>query len=243
MNDTNPAPTAKTAGKWTTRLIYAGIALLIIGLIIGQTALAALVAMLAITLGSLFTIIAALIVVIGIFRGKGIAAIGWVAIALGVVSVYNASNMGGGGAAPIHDISTDTQNPPAFVVVATLRGESDNPVAYPDDDTAAQQATAYPDIQTIVLKQDKDAAFAAALAAAEAMGWEIVANEPAEGRIEATATTPFVGFKDDVVIRVKGSPAGTLVDVRSKSRFGKGDAGVNAKRVRAYTAKLTSTGK
>jgi uncharacterized protein (DUF1499 family) len=244
MNDTNPLQTDKAGGKWTTRLVYAGIALLIMGLIIGQAGLSPFVAMLSLTFGSLLTIIAAVIVAIGAIRSKSIAnvsSVGWAAIALGAVSLYNASNMGGGGA-PIHDISTDTQNPPAFVVVATLRGENDNPAAYPDDDTADQQATAYPDIQTIVLTQDKDAAFAAALAAAEGMGWEIVANEPAEGRIEATATTPFVGFKDDVVIRVKGTPAGTLVDVRSKSRIGKGDMGVNANRVRAYTAKLTNTG-
>lgn len=235
MNDNNPN------GKWTTRLLYAGIALLVIGLLIGQADLSPFVAMLSITFGSLFTLIAALIVIIGTIRSKSIAnvsTLGWVAIALGAVSLYNGSNMGGGGA-PIHDISTDTQNPPAFVVVATLRSESDNPAAYPDDDTAAQQATAYPDITTIVLTQDKDAAFAAALAAAEGMGWEIVANEPAEGRIEAIASTPFVGFKDDVVIRVQETPAGTLVDVRSKSRIGKGDMGVNANRIRAYTTALT----
>jgi uncharacterized protein (DUF1499 family) len=243
MNDSNTVQQGKPGNSWTTRLVYSGLTLLIVGLVIGQVELSPFAAMLSITLGSLLTIIAAIIVITGIVRKKGIAhvsSIGWLAVTLGAISLSNASNMGGGGA-PIHDISTDTQDPPAFIVVATLRDGNDNPVAYPDDDTAELQAKAYPDIKTIVLIQDKEAAFATALAAAENMGWEIVANEPAEGRIEATATTPFVGFKDDVVIRVKAGPAGTLVDVRSKSRIGKGDMGVNAERIRAYTTELTST--
>ncbi len=95
------------------------------------------------------------------------------------------------------------------------------------------------DIKTIILSQPPEAVFSAALAAAKNMGWEIVASVPAEGHIEATATTPFVAFKDDVVIRVRAGQAGTLVDVRSKSRIGKGDMGVNAARIRAYTAELT----
>jgi uncharacterized protein (DUF1499 family) len=66
------------------------------------------------------------------------------------------------------------------------------------------------------------------------MGWDIVAEVPAEGRIEATATTSFVGFKDDVVIRIQATDTGSRIDVRSKSRVGKGDMGVNAARVRAY---------
>ena len=83
-------------------------------------------------------------------------------------------------------------------------------------------------------------AFEAALDAARAMGWEIVANVPTEGRIEATATTPFVGFKDDVVIRVQPTPTGSRIDVRSKSRVGRGDMGVNAQRIRDYRARLTA---
>ena len=70
------------------------------------------------------------------------------------------------------------------------------------------------------------------------MGWEIVASDPDKGHIEAVANTPFVGFKDDVVIRVAAGADGTLVDVRSKSRIGKGDMGVNAERVRNYATKL-----
>jgi uncharacterized protein (DUF1499 family) len=78
------------------------------------------------------------------------------------------------------------------------------------------------------------------LAAARAQGWEIVAAVPAEGRIEATDTTRFFGFKDDIVIRVKAEGAGSRVDVRSLSRVGKSDVGKNASRIRAYLIALGS---
>jgi len=76
--------------------------------------------------------------------------------------------------------------------------------------------------------------FALALAAARDAGWTIQAAVPAEGRIEATATTTLFGFKDDVVIRVAATPRGSRVDVRSESRIGKSDVGANAKRVEAF---------
>jgi uncharacterized protein (DUF1499 family) len=70
------------------------------------------------------------------------------------------------------------------------------------------------------------------------MGWEIIAAVPTDGRIEATATTRWFRFKDDVVIRVTPQPAGSRIDVRSTSRLGRSDLGTNAKRVRAYFAAL-----
>jgi len=240
MNDANNAQT----GKWTTRLLFTGIALLIIGLATGQASLSPFVAMLSITVGCLLAIIAAVIVLIGVIRNRNIAslsAIGWTALIIGAASLYSAGGMVGGGGAPIHDISTDTQNPPAFIVVATLRGENDNPAEYLDDGTAEKQAEAYPDIKTIVLQQSPSDVYIAALDAADAMGWEIVASEPLEGRIEATATTPFVGFKDDVVIRIVAVGPDTLVDIRSKSRIGRGDMGVNAARIREFRAILTGS--
>jgi uncharacterized protein (DUF1499 family) len=77
-----------------------------------------------------------------------------------------------------------------------------------------------------------------AVAAARAMGWEVVAADRASGRIEATDTTRFFGFKDDVVIRVQAAPGGSRVDVRSVSRVGGSDVGTNATRIRAYLARL-----
>ena len=66
------------------------------------------------------------------------------------------------------------------------------------------------------------------------MGWEIVASDPKSLRIEATDTTPWFGFKDDVVVRLANSPSGSKIDVRSVSRVGKSDVGTNARRIKAY---------
>lgn len=139
----------------------------------------------------------------------------------------------------IHDITTDITNPPGFVAILPLRADAANPAAYGGAEIAALQRQAYPDIKTVILELPMPQAFEAALGAARALGWQTVATVPAEGRIEATDTTFWFGFKDDIVIRV--APAGnrSLVDIRSVSRVGISDVGTNAKRVRAFVKKLT----
>jgi uncharacterized protein (DUF1499 family) len=135
----------------------------------------------------------------------------------------------------IHDITTDFEHPPEFVDVAPLRADAPNPVAHPGEETAAQQREAYPDIRPLDLDLTPEQAFDRALANARAQGWEIVAAVPAEGRIEATATTFWFGFKDDVVIRITAAENGSRLDIRSKSRVGRSDVGANAARIRAFT--------
>ena len=137
----------------------------------------------------------------------------------------------------IHDISTDTADPPAFVAVLPLRQGARNPVEYRAD-TAAQQRIGYPDIAPLQLAVPPAEAFARAERAARAMGWQIVAVEPSALRIEATATTLLFGFKDDVVIRIRPHGEGSLVDMRSLSRIGGSDVGANAKRIRSFLGKL-----
>ncbi len=142
------------------------------------------------------------------------------------------------GAPPIHDITTDTNDPPQFVAVLPLRADASNPSEYEGEEIAAQQREAYPDIQPLRLDLPPDSAFARARAAAEDMGWEIVAAEPADGRLEATARTFWFGFYDDVVVRITPADGGSVVDVRSVSRVGRGDVGANAARIRKYLDKL-----
>jgi uncharacterized protein (DUF1499 family) len=143
---------------------------------------------------------------------------------------------------PIHDISTDLEHPPEFVAILPLRAGAPNPSAYGGSEVAAAQRTGYPDIQPLVVHLAPGPAFARALASAQAMGWRLVAADSSTGRIEATATTPWFGFKDDVVIRVQPDPAGSRVDVRSVSRVGGSDVGTNARRIRAYLARLAAGG-
>ena len=139
---------------------------------------------------------------------------------------------------PIHDITTDTGNPPEFVDILPLRADAPNPAAHEGDSIAAIQRAAYPDVQPLALDLPPDRAFEAALEAARSMGWEIVAAEPDQGRIEATDTTFWFGFEDDVVIRVTPAAGGSRVDVRSVSRVGRSDVGTNAKRIREYLDEL-----
>lgn len=137
----------------------------------------------------------------------------------------------------IHDISTDTDHPPAFVAVVPLRQGAGNPVEYPAA-AAVEQKRGYPDVAPLVLPLPPAQAFARAERAARAMGWEIVAVSPQDLRIEATATSLLFGFKDDVVVRVAANGGGSRIDVRSLSRVGGSDLGVNAKRVRAFLERL-----
>lgn len=135
---------------------------------------------------------------------------------------------------PIHDITTDTDHPPSFDAIVPLRADAPNPVTYDGANSARQQLAAYPDIRTIVLPTASDVAFDRALASARDLGWEIVAAVPDLGRIEATDTSFWYGFKDDVVIRIVGQDRESRIDIRSKSRVGKSDLGKNAERIRAF---------
>lgn len=139
---------------------------------------------------------------------------------------------------PIHDITTDVSDPPAFVALQAERAKSPNGAAYGGAAVAAQQQRAYPDIKPLVLADPPQRSVQRAIDAARSLGWDIVAEDTAAGRIEATATTAWFGFKDDVVVRVRPEGAGSRVDVRSVSRVGVSDIGANAKRVREFLAKL-----
>jgi len=140
----------------------------------------------------------------------------------------------------IHDISTDLDHPPDFVAVVPLRSDAPNPVVYGGPEIAAQQRQAYPDILPLHLSLPPAEAYARAAALARRMGWEIVAEDPQAGRIEATATTLLFGFKDDVVVRITPEEAGSRIDVRSLSRVGRSDVGTNARRIRSYLQRLQS---
>lgn len=139
---------------------------------------------------------------------------------------------------PIHDISTDTANPPLFQTLLAQRASAPNSAVYGGNEVATQQHAAYPDVQPLQFNATPTDTFKAALSVARSMGWIIAAQAPEDGRIEATATTLWFGFKDDVVIRVRPDNAGTRVDIRSESRVGGSDVGANAARIRQFSGKL-----
>jgi uncharacterized protein (DUF1499 family) len=141
--------------------------------------------------------------------------------------------LGGGDYPQIHDISTDTMDPPTFAKAQEVRGEEANTLDIKPESIELQK-TAYPDLAPIQTRMSIDEGYAKALATAEAMGWEIYHSDLNAGVIEAVDTTKIMAFKDDIVIRVRGNSEGAFIDLRSVSRVGRGDIGANAKRIRAY---------
>lgn len=171
-------------------------------------------------------------------RPNPVAAIA--AIACAVIVLLPLTQIAGARGKPrIHDISTDLVDPPRFSAVLPLRANAANPAPDRiDDKTASLQRAGYPDLVTLDLPLSSDAAFAKVLQAAKTMEWEIVSVRPAEGILEATATTAWFGFHDDIAVRVRAAGQQSRVDVRSTSRVGVGDAGKNADRIRRFLALL-----
>jgi uncharacterized protein (DUF1499 family) len=139
----------------------------------------------------------------------------------------------------IHDITTDPDNPPGYVAILPLRvAEKANSLSY-GPELARLQRAAYPDVGPLVVALPPHEAFRHAHETAKSMsGWMIVAAEPAAGRIEASQASLWFRFVDDIVIRVAASEAGSRIDMRSVSRQGRSDFGVNARRIRSYMAAL-----
>ena len=140
----------------------------------------------------------------------------------------------------IHDITTDVETPPEFAAVLPARAAENAATAhYEGAELAKLQKAAYPDVAPLELALPQARAFDLALAVARSMpGWSLVAADPATGRIEASQTSRWFGFTDDIVIRVSAHGTASRADMRSLSRQGRSDFGVNAARIRAYMSAL-----
>jgi len=134
----------------------------------------------------------------------------------------------------IHDISTDLESPPEFVAMVRLRADAPNPPEYAGEETANAQREAYPDVEPLMLNENVQRVMDEAVLLVVNRGWKLVAINRQEGRIEATENLAWFGFKDDVVLRFTETGEGTRVDMRSKSRIGRSDVGVNAKRIEQF---------
>lgn len=141
---------------------------------------------------------------------------------------------------PIHDITTDTVEPPEFVAILPLRANAPNSSIYGGAEIAKQQQRAYPDLMPTRFNLPPAELLTQATQVARSMGWQVVAAVPLEGRLEATDTTFWFGFKDDIVVRITPSQGGSRVDVRSVSRVGRSDVGANARRIRVFLEKLAA---
>ena len=152
----------------------------------------------------------------------------------------------------IHDVSTDLADPPAFRKLALRtdnldavpgEGEAEMKGMNPQQRWVVVHQKAYGDIRSVRINEPVPTVIAKAERLAKARGWDVVVALPEEGRFEATETSAFFRFKDDIVLRVKPTNTGdgSIVDMRSVSRVGVSDLGVNAKRVKSFLADLSGT--
>lgn len=169
-------------------------------------------------------------------RGRQSAWLG-LAIGLGLVLAVLAAAATGGDAPPINDITTDLESPPAFAPASAVPDYAGRDMSYPPEFVEIVRAS-YPDLKPLVVPGPVDATFARAVSAAESLGWAIAVRDDAAHTFDARDTTTLFRFVDDVTVRVREEGSGARIDVRSKSRDGRGDLGANAKRIERFLAAL-----
>ncbi|MEM8546759.1 MAG: DUF1499 domain-containing protein [Pseudomonadota bacterium] len=235
--------------KWRQRLIGLGTTatlLSILALVIAGPGhrfgiMPVKLAVLGSALAAVIALIALLLLVVALVLPKGKTPIGKHLIMLviaGAITAQMGMAIAAGAKVPqIHDISTDTSNPPQFDLLAGARAGAANPLAYAGPEVAALQAEAYPNVQPLLVDAPVASVLEAAAAVAGAEGWSVVQRADAM-QIEATVTSFWFGFKDDVIIRAQAQGDQTRVDIRSKSRVGKSDLGANAARIELLLNKI-----
>jgi uncharacterized protein (DUF1499 family) len=242
-------PTSKLA-IWSRRLALFSVVAALIAIIIVRAGLIEALPGLATLAGALVFAALAILLALGSFVTiwrQGLGGLGYAVIAIGIGGAllaypaylaYNAYKL-----PPIYDITTDVLDPPAFDAVRRLRSRNTNPAQYAGLYAAEQQRDAYPEVASLELSVPPKMAYDHALALVNKRRWLVLdAREPQakrrDGRIEAVARTPIMGFRDDLVIRIRGTDEDSRVDMRSSSRYGYHDLGSNASRITAFLTGL-----
>ncbi len=164
-----------------------------------------------------------------------------IATVLGVVlmGVVLTAGLPGREFPPINDITTNLEDPPEFAPASRVPAYADFDMNYPPEFVPIVRE-AYPELETVELPLRAGGAYAKALAAARSLGWEISDENRGTGRFDATDTTRIFRFVDDITVRVRGVSSGSAIDIRSRSRVGRGDLGANALRIKTYAAVLAA---
>jgi uncharacterized protein (DUF1499 family) len=165
--------------------------------------------------------------------GRGRALLGLL-VGLGLVGTVAVAAGPSRGLPPVNDITTNPDDPPVFSASAKLEANEGRDLSYAGGELARVTREAYPDLVPIRLASPPEKAFGAAKRAAIRLDWTIVKKHRAAGLLEAHETSRVFRFVDDVVVRIRAADGGSTVDVRSKSRDGRGDLGANAARIRAF---------
>jgi uncharacterized protein (DUF1499 family) len=239
-------PVSKLA-IWSRRLALFAIAVVLLVVVIVNLGFLDPVPAIASLAGSLFFALVAMVLAFGAFvviwrqglRGLGLAV---AALGIGVAMLAYPAYLGVlfYRLPAVNDITTDPIDPPRFEATARLRPRGANPIAYPGAAAMRLQRASYPDIEPLLVSVPPLEAYDAALAVITKRKWRIVDVRPPqtgrrEGRIEAVARTPIMGFRDDIVVRVRSAEDGARIDMRSASRYGQHDFGANASRLRSLS--------
>ena len=240
MSDTTQSSRTATIAA---ALGIGGPAATVVGVILSQLGAPALTGFSLFQLGILCGLLALILGVVGLFLTRG-GALGrpraWTGVGLGVlmIGIVVVSAIPGAGVPAINDITTNLDDPPAFAAATGEHHNADRDMSYPTDWKPLVRS-AYPDLESIRPAVPRKHAYEAALGEAEAMGWKITRRDPNAFVFEAEDTTALFRFVDDVVVRVGDDGRGlAVVDVRSKSRDGRGDVGANAARIRSFEARF-----
>lgn len=238
---------ATRLARWSLRIAVASIVVAGVGLTLARyDVIAKMTGFLALLGGGLVAFIALVLGLVSLFAGRRAAwparTKAWTAMAISLVYVgFLASRplVAGDGPA-LHDLTTDLAAPPQFEVLP-LR--ADNLVGVDTVENWQRiHREAYPDLAPVVIAKPVAVVTANAVKLAEQSGWDVAKADPARGHVEATASVSYIRFKDDVVLRIVLTPdgKGSRVDMRSVSRVGVGDLGVNARRIREFLAALAA---
>ena len=142
----------------------------------------------------------------------------------------------------INDISTERIYPPKFVYAAELPENASSDLKFPPAFKGIIEEH-YPDIRPLAMIDDADAVFARAMDLAKQQDGWTVTGTTLKGDVssfEVVSVSKVFRFHDDIVVRVTKVENGCIVDMRSRSRVGKGDLGANAARIRAFLEALNS---
>ena len=246
--DSNTPHKYSRAAYWSTRFAVLGLLLVVLVVFLHRLEMMHFSkAIIGLLVGALLGLLAVVISVVGMFTSHKAEysgqSLSWVGRILGLLAASPVliTFLTASGVPPIHDISTDLQNPPAFKAILDVRTETHNPLGRQNpSNLEALQRKAYPDLKPILINKPVSQVFDQAQALVATLGWQVVASSQSKGRIEATAVTPIMRFKDDVIIRIQEAAGGATVDMRSVSRVGKSDLGANATRIRAFMTELQS---
>jgi len=246
-NLSNRAVWATRLALWSLRLAIISLAAAAIGLTLARyDVIAKMAGFSALLGGGLISALALILGIVGLVAGRKRANPSWrrgivgVAISFAYVGFLATRPLVAGDAPAIHDITTDLANPPQFEVLP-LR--SDNLAGVGTMDNWRKiHAEAYGDLAPITLSKPVAEATTDAVRLAREAGWQVASSDPARGHVEATASVSYIRFQDDVAIRIVPTADGrhSRVDMRSVSRVGIGDLGVNARRIRDFQKALAA---